>query len=125
MRALVVDTLGPDYAGCAVRELETPQPDPGEVRVRVRAAAVNFPDLLQTRGEYQHKPPLPFVSGTEFAGEVDAVGDGVTRWGVGDKVTSDGIRGGFCEYIVAGEDQLRRAPHGFSHAQAAAYGGAY
>src|SRR5690606_35974006 len=111
--------------GCALRELETPSHGPGEVRDRVRAAAVNFPDLLQTRGEYQHKPPLPFVSGSEFAGEVDALGEGVTRWTVGDRVTSDGIRGGFCEYVVAGENQLRRAPAGYSHAQAAAYGGAY
>ena len=65
MRAVVVEALAPDYAGVAVREVPTPAPGPGEVLVRVRAAAVNFPDLLQTRGEYQHKPALPFVAGME------------------------------------------------------------
>ena len=55
MRALVVDSLAQDYAGCSVREIDTPEPRAGEVRIKVRAAAVNFPDLLMTRGEYQHK----------------------------------------------------------------------
>jgi NADPH2:quinone reductase len=61
MRALVVEDLAADFAGCAVRDVPTPQPGPGEVLVRVRAASVNFPDLLMTRGEYQFKPPLPFT----------------------------------------------------------------
>ena len=127
MRALVVEALAPGYAGCSVKEIETPTPGPGEVRVKVRAAAVNFPDLLQTRGEYQHKPALPFVSGTEFAGEVDAVGEGVTAWKLGDRVTSGGAArvGGFCEYAVAGADQLRPAPRSFSFAEAAGYGSGY
>ena len=126
MRALVVEALAPGYAGCAVKEIQTPQPGPGEVRVKVRAAAVNFPDLLQTRGEYQHKPPLPFISGTEFAGEVDALGEGVTEWKLGDAVTSGGGRvGAFCEYVVASADQLRPKPRSFSFAQAAGYGGGY
>jgi NADPH2:quinone reductase len=126
MRALVVEALAPGYAGCAVKEIETPTPRAGEVRIKVRAAAVNFPDLLQTRGEYQHKPPLPFVSGTEFAGEIDALGEGVTAWKVGDEVTGSGARiGGFCEYAVAGPDQLRRKPRGFDFSQAAGYGGGY
>ncbi|HWF76599.1 MAG TPA: NADPH:quinone oxidoreductase family protein, partial [Caulobacteraceae bacterium] len=58
MKALVVEELAPDYAGCVLKEIPTPDPGPGEVLVETRAAAVNFPDLLQTRGEYQHKPPL-------------------------------------------------------------------
>ena len=61
MRALVVEQLLPDYAGCVVKDIPVPEPGPGEVRIRVRAAAVNFPDLMQTRGEHQHKPPVPFV----------------------------------------------------------------
>ncbi|HVK41852.1 MAG TPA: NADPH:quinone oxidoreductase family protein, partial [Phenylobacterium sp.] len=59
MRALLVEELAPDYGGCVLKEIETPAPGPGEVQIKVRAAAVNFPDLLQTRGEYQHKPALP------------------------------------------------------------------
>ncbi len=126
MRALVVEALAPGYAGCVIKDIARPEPEVGEVRVKVRAAAVSFPDLLQTRGEYQHKPPLPFISGTEFAGEIEALGDGVTGWKVGDQVTSGGARvGGFCEYAVTGADQLRPMPSDFSYAQAAGYGGAY
>ena len=126
MRALVVDALAPGYAGCAVREIETPTPGPGEVQVRVRAAAINFPDLLQTRGEYQHKPPLPFVSGNEFAGEVEALGEGVTTFKIGDAVVGGGARvGGFCEFAVAQADQLRLKPARFSYGQAAGYGSGY
>jgi len=84
MRALQVSELLPDHAGAALVDLPVPQPGPGEVRVRVRAASVNFPDLLMTGGGYQLKPDLPFVSGLELSGEVDAVGEGVTGWAPGD-----------------------------------------
>jgi len=123
MRALVVEALAPDYAGCALGEIETPTPGPGEVRVRVKAAAVNFPDLLQTRGEYQHKPALPFVPGLEWAGEVDAVGDGVTAWKAGDAVVGGGRA--FAEFAVAPEASLTAKPARLSFAEAAAYGAAY
>ena len=91
MRALVVEALAPDYAGCAVRDVATPQPGAGEALVRVRAASVNFPDLLMTRGEYQLKPPLPFTPGLDLAGEVVALGDGVTGLSVGDAVVGGGV----------------------------------
>jgi len=94
------------------------------VRVKVRAAAVNFPDLMQTRGEHQHKPPLPFVPGMEMAGEIDAVGEGVTQWKPGDAVAGGG-RGGFSEYVVAPAAGLRRKPEGLSFSQAAGYPVAY
>ena len=125
MRALVVDRLAPDYAGCAVREIDTPTPGPGEVRVNVKAAAVNFPDLLMTRGEYQHKPTLPFVGGMEMAGEIDALGEGVTGWKVGDAVVSGTRAGGFCEYAVVPAAGLRPKPARLSFAEAASYGAAY
>src|SRR5258705_1592381 len=96
MRALQVERLAADYAGCALRDIETPKPGSGEVLVRVRAAAVNFPDLLQTRGEYQHKPELPFTLGQEAAGEVVEVGVGAT-FKVGDAVVG---RGGYARYAV-------------------------
>jgi NADPH2:quinone reductase len=123
MRALVVETLAPDYAGCALREIETPEPGPGSVRVCVKAAGVNFPDLLQTRGEYQHKPPLPFVPGLEWAGEVDAVGEGVTDWKPGDAVIGGGRA--FAEYAVAPAASLAAKPERLSFAEAAGYGAAY
>src|SRR4051812_25160572 len=124
MRALVVEQLMPDYAGCVVKDVPTPEPGPGEVRIRVRAAAVNFPDLMQTRGEHQHKPQVPFVPGMELAGEVDAVGEGVTAWKVGDTVAGGG-RGGFAEYVVLPAAGLHRKPEAMSFSQAAGYPVAY
>ncbi|HEX4183856.1 MAG TPA: NADPH:quinone oxidoreductase family protein [Caulobacteraceae bacterium] len=125
MRALVVEALAPDYAGCVLKEIETPQPRPGEVLVKVRAAAVNFPDLLQTRGEYQHKPPLPFIPGLEMAGEVAALGEGVDRFRIGDPVVGGAMIGGFSEYAVSPAAGLRLKPERLSFAQAAGYGAAY
>ena len=124
MRALVVEELAPDYAGCVVKEIPTPQPGPGEVRIRVRAAAVNFPDLMQTRGEHQHKPPVPFVPGMELAGEIDALGEGVTGFQVGDPVCGGG-RGGMAEFAVLPAAGLRRKPEPLSFSQAAGYAVAY
>ena len=124
MRALVVEELLPDYAGCRVKDISTPEPRLGEVRIKVRAAAVNFPDLMQTRGEHQHKPPIPFVGGLELAGEIDKVGEGVTGWAVGDPVVSGG-RGGFAEYAILPAAILRRKPANLSFSQAAGYPVAY
>ncbi|WP_293900599.1 NADPH:quinone oxidoreductase family protein [Phenylobacterium sp.] len=124
MRALVVEQLLPDYAGCVVKEIATPEPGPGEVRIKVRAAAVNFPDLMQTRGEHQHKPTVPFVGGLELAGEVDKLGAGVIGFAVGDAVVSGG-RGGFAEYAVLPAATLRRKPANLSFSQAAGYPVAY
>ena len=61
------------------KEVPTPAPGPGEVRIAIRAASLNFPDLLIVQGKYQVKPPLPFVPGSEFSGVVEAVGEGVTQ----------------------------------------------
>jgi NADPH2:quinone reductase len=124
MRALVVERLAADYAGCVVKEIPTPEPGPGEVRIRVRAAAVNFPDLMQTRGEHQHKPPVPFVPGMELAGEVDALGEGVTGFKIGDPVCGGG-RGGMAQYAVLPAMGLRRKPETLSFSQAAGYPVAY
>ena len=124
MRALVVERLAADYAGCLVKEIPTPEPGPGEVRVRVRAAAVNFPDLMQTRGEHQHKPPVPFTPGMELAGEVDAVGAGVTAFQLGDPVCGGG-RGGMAEFAVLPAVGLRRKPDTLTFSQAAGYAVAY
>jgi NADPH2:quinone reductase len=124
MRALVVERLAPDYAGCVVKEIAAPEPGPGEVRIKVRASAVNFPDLMQTRGEHQHKPPVPFTPGMELAGEIDAVGEGVTAFKEGDAVCGGG-RGGMAEYAVLPATGLRRKPDTLSFSQAAGYPVAY
>jgi len=67
------------------KELPTPEPKAGEVRIAIRAASLNFPDLLIVQDKYQMKPPLPFVPGSEYAGTVDAVGAGVERLKIGDE----------------------------------------
>jgi NADPH2:quinone reductase len=125
MRALVVETLASDFAGCAVRDVPTPKPGPGEVLVRVKAASVNFPDLLMTRGEYQFKPPLPFTPGLDLAGEVAALGEGVTGWSLGDAVVGGARLGGFAEYALLSADALKPKPARLSFGEAAAYGAAY
>jgi NADPH2:quinone reductase len=125
MRALWVEELAPDYAGCVLKETPTPDPGPGEVLVEVRAAAVNFPDLLQTRGEYQHKPPLPFIPGLEMAGVVAKVGEGVDRWKVGDEVVGGARVGGFSDLALTYAQGLRPKPPGFTWGQAAGFGAAY
>ncbi len=131
MRALVVSKLGPDYEGVSVQEIDRPVPGPGEVLVRIRAAALNFPDLLQTRGEYQHKPPLPFVAGMEAAGDVVQAGKGasfqpsdrVVGSARPEAVGGSGGPGAFCEYAIM--QSPRRIPERFSYAEAAAFGTAY
>ncbi|WP_269714648.1 NADPH:quinone oxidoreductase family protein [Caulobacter sp. NIBR2454] len=125
MRALVIESLGADYAGCAVREVDTPVPGPDEVLVRIRAASVNFPDLLMTRGEYQLKPPLPFTPGLDIAGEVAQVGEGVTDFQIGDAVVGGARLGGFAEHAVVSASALKPKPARLSFSEAAAYGAAY
>ncbi len=89
------------------------------------AAAVNFPDLLMTRGEYQHKPPLPFIPGLEIAGEIDALGEAADGWRVGDAVVGGPRIGGFSQFAVVSAASLKPKPARLSFAQAAAYGAAY
>lgn len=125
MRALVVAALAPDFAGCGVREVPTPRPGPGEALVRVRAASVNFPDLLMTRGEYQLKPPLPFTPGLDLAGEVVALGAGVTNLQIGEAVVGGARLGGFAQYAVLAAEGLKPKPARLSFGEAAAYGAAY
>lgn len=125
MRALQVRELRPDHAGAALEDLPVPVPGPGEVRVRVRAAAVNFPDLLMTSGGYQLKPDLPFVSGLEFSGEVDAVGEEVKGWAPGDAVVGGNRFGAMAEYVVVPAGALRAKPEALGWQEAAAYPVAY
>jgi NADPH2:quinone reductase len=101
-------------------DVETPEPGPGEVRIRNRAAALNFFDILQIQGKYQVRPPFPFTPGAEIAGEIDAVGEGVTEWKAGDRVMAMPQVGGFAEYTVADAVKVFAMPAGMDWAQAAA-----
>ncbi|MFN3515703.1 MAG: NADPH:quinone oxidoreductase family protein [Novosphingobium sp.] len=124
MKALVISRLSPDLSGAALQALPTPRRGTGEVLVRVRAASLNFPDLLMTRGEYQLKPALPFVAGLEFAGEV-VEADPDSGLGPGDAVYGGNKTGAFAEYAVVPADALTKMPTGIGFPAAAALGAAY
>lgn len=125
MRALIVDRLGPDYEGVSLQEVPIPTPGPGEVLIKVKAAGVNFPDLLMTRGEYQLKPPLPFGLGMELSGEIATLGEGVTGWSECDAVVGGAKLGGFADYAILPAAVLKAKPANLSFAQAAGYSAAY
>ena len=103
------------------KELPTPEPRTGEVRVAIKAASLNFPDLLIVQNKYQMKPPLPFVPGSEYAGVVDAVGDGVVHLKVGDAVAAFGGTGGFGTHAVVNANLVVPLPAGFAFDDAAAF----
>ena len=124
MQALQVQELAAGYAGCALVEMPAPEPAPGEALIRVRAASLNFPDLLMTRGEYQLKPPLPFVPGMEAAGEVVLAPTG-SGFAGGDRVVAGTRLGGFAEYAAVPLENLRHLPPLVSFETAAAFGSAY
>lgn len=124
MKALVVSSLSPDLSGVDLQDLPIPVRSPGEVLVQVRAASLNFPDLLMTRGEYQLKPPLPFVAGLEFAGEV-LEADADSGLALGDAVYGGNKTGAFAEYAAVPARVVTRMPHGIGFPAAAALGAAY
>ena len=103
------------------KELPTPEPKAGEVRVAIRAASLNFPDLLIVQNKYQMKPPLPFVPGSEYAGVIDAVGAGVTHLKPGDAVAAFGGTGGFGTHAVVNAGLVMPLPPGFAFDDAAAF----
>ena len=113
MKALICREYGPPE-NLSVQDMPDLQPGPGEVVVRVRAAGVNFPDALIVQNLYQFKPTPPFSPGGETAGEVMAVGEGVQRVKVGDKVIALTIWGGFAEQVLAKQDQVIPMPEGLS-----------
>lgn len=120
MHAWICDNpVGPE--ALAWREVPTPEPKAGEVRVAVKAASLNFPDLLIVQNKYQMKPPLPFVPGSEFSGVVEAVGEGVTHLNPGDPVAAFAGLGGFGTHAVAPAAVLMPLPPGFSFPDAAAF----
>ena len=103
-----------------ISELPVPAPQRGEVLIRVRAAGVNRPDLLQRAGRYPPPPGASPILGLEVAGEVAALGEGVTRWTVGDRVTALLGGGGYAEYAVVDARHALPVPAGLDDAQAAA-----
>jgi NADPH2:quinone reductase len=102
-------------------QLPTPTPGPGQVLLEVKAASLNFPDLLIVQNKYQMKPPLPFVPGSEYAGVVQAVGEGVSHLAVGQRVACLSGTGGFGTHTLAPAALCMPLPDGFSFVDAAAF----
>ena len=124
MKALVVSELGPDFAGCALADLPDPVRAPGQVLIRMRAASLNFPDLLMTEGKYQLKPDLPFVPGMEVAGDVVDADEG-SGFAPGEAVVAATRLGGFADLVVADARGVRRLPANLDYAAGASVGAAY
>ncbi len=117
-RAAVCDTLGPPDL-LVLRLLSRPALKPGQVRVALRAAGINFPDVLMVQGLYQHKPALPFVPGVEAAGEIIEVGEGVGDLGLGARVIVRMRTGAYAEEAVVSAHDVLPVPLGLTHVEAA------
>lgn len=124
MRALVCETLGPVNSH-RVQEIPDPVPGKRQVAVRVHACGVNFADTLIVQGKYQERPELPFVPGSEVAGEVIALGEGVNGIALGQRVMALTSVGGFAEIALAAADTLIPLPDGIDFTDAAAFTVAY
>lgn len=125
MKALLCRANADDIGTATIEDVTLPELGANDVRIRVRAAAVNFPDILMIQGKYQHKPELPFVVGGERAGDVIAVGSGVTRFKTGDRVVGGALSGGFAQEAQGPESSYRLIPGGADYAIASAYTTAY
>lgn len=128
MRAVLCIEYG-SHDKLVLDDAPDPTPGPDQVLIDVHAASLNFPDLLVIRGEYQFKPEPPFVPGAEAAGVIAALGEGVTGFAVGQRVTSFGVAGAFAERRVADVETVIPIPDEITFETAAAmtmaYGTAY
>ncbi|APE42520.1 NADPH:quinone oxidoreductase [Sulfitobacter alexandrii] len=117
MKAMLSEaTGGPETL--VLKEVETPEPGKGQVRLRVHAAGLNFPDTLIIRDMYQMKPPRPFAPGGEVAGEIDAVGEGVSGLAKGDRVLAMTGFGGFATHVVADAAKVIKIPDAMPYDEA-------
>ena len=123
MKAWRVSGLGEPREVMGLGEVPVPEPDAGQLLVRVLGAAANFPDVLMCRGLYQVKPALPFTPGVELCGEVAALGPGTTGFAVGDRVIGASVlpSGGFAELALMDTATTFSAPDGLDDAQAGAF----
>ena len=124
MKAVLCKAFGPPES-LVVEDVPSPVAGPGEVVVSVKTASVNFPDVLIIQNKYQVKPPLPFSPGSELAGVVKSVGDGVTRWKPGDPVMAITGFGAFAEEVKVDVNRLLPIPAGMDFVSAAAFGLTY
>ncbi|MBB4841612.1 NADPH2:quinone reductase [Paucibacter oligotrophus] len=116
---LCENPIGPE--GLTLREQLIPEPQAGEIRVAIKAASLNFPDLLIIQNKYQLKPPLPFVPGAEFAGVVEALGEGAEGFKVGDAVAAFSGTGGFASHACIPAGLALPLPQSMGFEEAAAF----
>jgi len=119
-RAVMSDEFGPPES-YELRDYDPGPPGAGEVRVSIKAAGVSYVDVLTARGEYQFPPPLPFIPGSEAAGVVEAVGEGVTNLAAGDRVFCSGMGGEFTDVNNFNAATMNRIPEAMSFEQAAIF----
>jgi NADPH:quinone reductase len=119
VRALLSESPGGPES-LVLRDIPDPTPGPGELLVRVRASAINFPDVLIIEDKYQLKPPRPFAPGGEIAGEVIGVGEGVTGWSAGDRLIAALGFGGLAEQVIVPAERAIPLPADRSFEQGSA-----
>lgn len=120
MKVIEIDGGKGPASALRIAERPTPSPKAGEILIRVRAAGVNRPDIVQRNGHYPPPAGASDILGLEVAGEVEAVGEGVTQWAVGDKVCALLGGGGYAKYAVVDARHALPVPEGLSFEQAAA-----
>ena len=125
-KALVCKSLTEDLSGVSLSEIELPKPSNEEVLIKVKAASVNFPDLLMTQGKYQHKPELPFVLGMEGSGVIQELGSNVSDFEIGDEVTFGSWgNGSFSQFAVVSTNGVKLKSEGLNFEEAASFQTAY
>ena len=124
MRAVICSKFGPPE-NLTLEHVVDLKPKNGQVRIAIEACGVNFPDTLIIENKYQFKPELPFSPGGEVAGRVDALGEGVTDFKIGDPVMAMTLSGGFSEQIIVDSKALLRRPSSMDGKTAAGFTMAY
>ena len=120
MKAVLCKAFGPPES-LAIEEVDPLKPGKGQVVISVKACGVNFPDTLIIQGKYQSKPPFPFIPGSEVAGIVKELGEGVVTFNVGTRVMAYIGMGGFAEEVVADASQIILMPHPLDFTTASAF----
>jgi len=123
MKAIMCREFG-DLSVLKLEEVPDPVAGPGQALVRIRACGINFADSIMAAGKYQNQPALPFIPGSEIAGDVVALGEGVDGFAVGDRVM--GLTGGgYAELAAVNADRLTKLPDGLGYEQAASFAVTY
>ena len=124
MKAIMCREHG-DLSVLKLEEIPDPVAGPGQALVRIRACGINFADSIMAAGRYQNQPELPFIPGSEIAGDIVALGDGVGDFSVGDRVMGLPGRGGYAELVAVNVNRLTQLPDGLSYEQAASFAVTY